>query len=124
MAHQRYFLVLVLLFLIEFVFLAFSPHDRKDWLLENALVLVLAVGMAISYRKFPLSRVSYTLLFIFVCLHEIGAHYTYAEVPYDDFLMSRFHFSLNALMGWERNNFKIASDSSQRKNHCNERLFK
>lgn len=40
-----------------------------------------------------------------MCLHEIGAHYTYARVPYDAFLMKHFDFSLNEAMGWHRNHF-------------------
>ena len=50
-------------------------------------------------------KYSYTLIFLFLCLHEVGAHYTYAKVPYDDFLLSWFGFSLNEAMGWERNHF-------------------
>jgi len=38
-------------------------------------------------------------------LHEIGSHYTYANVPYDSFLIAHFDFSLNEYLGWERNNF-------------------
>ncbi len=94
-----------LLFALEFSLLAVSPYDRSDWALENVVVLVGALVLALSYKKFPLSRVSYTLIFIFLCLHEIGAHYTYAEVPYDAFLMKHFDFSLNQYMGWERNHF-------------------
>ena len=105
MPHRRYFLLLSLLFLIEFIILSVSPHDRKDWALENVAVLLFVTIMAFSYKRFPLSRVSYTLIFVFICLHEVGAHYTYAEVPYDAFLMAHFNFSLNAYMGWERNNF-------------------
>ncbi len=105
MSNQRYFLLLSALFCIEFLMLSISPYDRADWALENVLVAVFAIIMAFSYKKFPLSRVSYTLIFIFLSLHEIGAHYTYAEVPYDDFLMTYFNFSLNDFTGWERNNF-------------------
>lgn len=105
MTHQRYFLLLSLLFAAEFLLLSISPHDRSDWALENAVVLVAVIVLAFSYNRFPLSRISYSSLFIFMCLHEVGAHYTYAEVPYEAFLMSNFDFSLNAYMGWERNNF-------------------
>ena len=42
---------------------------------------------------------------MFLCLHEIGAHYTYAEVPYDAAFKSLTGTSLNELMGWERNHF-------------------
>jgi len=105
MSHKNYFLTLSLIFLVEFIILSISPHDRSDWMLENFLVVIFAIIMVLSYRKFPLSRISYTLIFIFMILHEIGAHYTYALVPYDELLMSYFNFSLNEFMGWERNHF-------------------
>ena len=105
MPHQRYFLILSILFFVEFLILAVSPHDRADWALENAAVLLFVIIMMLSYKKFPLSRISYTLIFVFMSLHEIGAHYTYSEVPYDAFFVSYFNFSLDEFMGWERNNF-------------------
>ncbi len=105
MSHRKYFLILSAVFWVEFLLLAISPHDRSDWALENALVLVFVIIMAISYKKFPLSRISYTLIFVFMSLHEVGAHYTYAKVPYDSFLISQFNFSLNEYMGWDRNHF-------------------
>src|SRR5262245_32691996 len=83
-SHERYPVVLLVLLTVFAIFLAISPHDRADWLLENTL-LFLAVGALIATRKaLPLSRVSYTLIFIFCCLHTIGAHYTYSLVPYDE----------------------------------------
>ncbi len=105
MSHKKFFLVLSIVFFIEFIVLAISPHDRSDWLLENALVLVFVFIMAWSYWKFPLSRISYALIFVFISLHEVGAHYTYAKVPYDTFLIANFDFSFNEFMGWERNHF-------------------
>ena len=105
MSNLRYATILLVLFLIEFIVLAIEPHHRSDWLLENVLVVIFLALLALSYKKFPLSKVSYTLIFIFLCLHEIGSHYTYAEVPYDQFLLSHFGFSLNEYMGWERNHF-------------------
>lgn len=105
MPHKKYFLFLSVLCLIQFVWLAIAPYDRADWLLENILVIIFAIVMARSYKSFPLSRVSYTLLFAFISLHQIGAHYTYANVPYDAFLMNHFDFSLNNYMAWERNHF-------------------
>lgn len=105
MTPQRYLSLLALPFGLLFVLLAINPHDRADWALENLLALLFIVALAASARSFPLSKVSYSLIFVFLCLHEVGAHYTYAEVPYDDFLIRHFDFSLNAFMGWERNHF-------------------
>lgn len=103
--HAQYLFLLTALFSVEFIILAIRPYDLKDWALENFLVVVFLGLLFGTYKKFPLSRVSYTLIFIFLGLHEIGSHYTYAEVPYDTFFQTNFGFSFNALMGWERNNF-------------------
>ena len=35
----------------------------------------------------------------------LGAHYTYALVPYEKWLHDCCNWSLNQFMGWERNNF-------------------
>ena len=46
-------------------------------------LVFLAVGvLVLTYKPFPLSRVSYTCIFVFLVFHALGAHYTYAEVPY------------------------------------------
>ena len=57
--------------------MAIQPYDRSAWFLENALVLA-AVGLLAGFhRRLLFSRVSYTLIFFFMCLHQVGAHYTY-----------------------------------------------
>ena len=104
-SHRRYALVLGLLFLAEAVALAIAPYERHDWLLENVLTVILAVVLVASYRHLPLSRVSYTLIFLFLCLHEVGSHYTYAKVPYEAWAVALTGGSLNELLGWERNHF-------------------
>lgn len=105
MSHTRYLLVLTVLFSIHWVLLAISPLDREGWALENVIVVGFVVVLASTYRKFPLSRVSYTLIFLFLVLHEIGAHYTYAKVPYDEWTTSALGFSVNEVFGFERNHF-------------------
>ncbi len=104
-SHNRFLLILTILFAIHFLLLAIAPHDRADWALENVIVVAFVILVAFTYRKFPLSRISMTLIFIFLLLHEIGAHYTYAKVPYDDFWQNWFGYSLNESLGFERNHF-------------------
>jgi len=104
-SHRRYLFILSALFFILWAVLAARPMYRADWAMENGLVAAFVLVVAIFHRKLPLSRVSYTLIFLFLCLHEIGAHYTYSEVPYDRWFQSLFGVSLNSLLGWERNNF-------------------
>jgi putative membrane protein len=105
MPHRRFLLLLAVLLGIEFAICAIAPNDRKDWLLENVLVVLFVAAMFGSYRKLTLSRISYFLIFLFLSLHLIGAHYTYAQVPYDAWFASLTGRTLNSLVGWERNNF-------------------
>jgi len=105
LSHRRYFLLLAVLFALVWTALAVHPLYRSDWLLENALVAAFILGLALSWRWFTFSRISATLIFIFLCLHEIGAHYTYSEVPYDEWFRALTGHSLNRALGWERNNF-------------------
>lgn len=107
-SHRRYLLILGTLLALEWIVLAIQPYDRGDWALENALAGVFVLLLAVSYRAFPLSRLSYTFIFIFLVLHEIGAHYTYAKVPYDRAFDFLFGFSLNEALGFERNHFDRA----------------
>ena len=105
LSRHAYVSTLAALFIAEWVVLAINPLYRDDWFLENILVFIIAPILALTYRRFPFSKLSYTLLFLFGCLHVIGAHFTYAEVPYDSWWESVTDHSLNELLGWQRNNF-------------------
>ena len=107
-AHRRYLLVLGVLFALVWTALAIHPRYRADWALENALVVAFVIFVALSYKRLTLSRISYTMIFLFLCLHEIGAHHTYAETPYDAWFEALTGVTLNSLLGWERNNFDRA----------------
>ncbi|MDF5394198.1 DUF2238 domain-containing protein, partial [Vibrio parahaemolyticus] len=56
---------------------------------------ILVAIWAISIR-YQFSNTAYFLMFIWLCLHTIGAKYTFSEVPFDWF---------NDMIGSERNNF-------------------
>lgn len=101
----RFVLSLLLLFALVVVWSAIGAHDPKTWLVENALVPLLLILLGISYRSLPLSRVSYALIFCFLVLHEIGAHWTYSLMPYDALTETVFGVKLNDALGLERNHF-------------------
>lgn len=82
-----------------------GARDLSTWLLENASVALVVLFFATTYRSMPLSRISYTLIFLFICLHETGAHWTYAKVPYDEWWRAIFGSSLNGRLGLNRNHF-------------------
>jgi putative membrane protein len=105
MSHRRYLMLLGALFAVVWLASAIKPLHPSDWLLENVLVVLFVLGVALTTRWFVFSRVSMTLIFLFLCLHALGAHYTYAEVPYDAWIEALTGGSLNEAMGWQRNHF-------------------
>lgn len=84
---------------------AWNCHYPSDWWLENVLVMVGVIYLALTYRRAPLSRASYVMILAFLGLHEIGAHSTFAEVPYESWAHALTGGSINALFGWERNHY-------------------
>jgi putative membrane protein len=84
--RDRYPLALLVAFLAIFAVLAVAPSYRQDWLLENLLVLAALPLLVLSCRRLRFSNFAYTCLFVFFVLHEIGAHYTYSEVPWREWL--------------------------------------
>ena len=104
-AYRRYCLLTLGLFGVLWLGLAIAPRDRADWALENVLVLLFVPLLLLSLGRFPLSRLSWTLILLFLSLHAVGAHYTYSEVPYDDWSEALLGFRVNDVLGLERNHF-------------------
>lgn len=77
--------------------LAIAPRYRDDWLLENILVVVGVPLVIYLERRFSFSHLSAFCLFIFLSLHAVGSHYTYAETPL-------FNLS-SSIVNLERNHF-------------------
>ena len=98
---------LVLLWIIT----AINPLYPRDWLLENLLVFIYAALLLATYHRFTFSNLSYGLFTLFLSLHLVGAHYTYAETPLGFWLQTLFdaernhydrivHFSFGLLVAY------------------------
>ena len=87
--------VLLVVYAVIWAITAISPSYRTDWVLENVLVVLFLPLLFGTYRLFPLSEVSYVLITLFLMLHAVGAHYTYAEVPLGYWLKEMLHLSRN-----------------------------
>lgn len=107
-ASARFGLSLLALFALAVVALGIAPRYRQDWLLENVVVLIALPLLVFGWRRLRFSRGAYLALFAFLLLHEVGAHFTYSEVPYDIAFARLTGHSLNALLGLHRNHFDRA----------------
>jgi putative membrane protein len=86
MSRKSYLSTLAVVYTVWWIAMAIAPFDRADWALENVLVIFAAGLLWFTAKAFPLSRISYTCIFVFMMLHALGAHYTYAKVPYQEWL--------------------------------------
>jgi putative membrane protein len=87
---EFYLLTLAIIFTAVWCWAAIRPVHPEDWLLENYLVFISVPLIVVLGRYFRLSNLSYTLITIFMVMHVIGSHYTYAEVPFGEILRSWF----------------------------------
>jgi putative membrane protein len=96
-ARNRLLQILLAAYAGVWIWAAINPVYPFDWFLENILTVLAVIVLTASYRRFPLSDVSYILIFVFMVLHAVGGHYTYAEVP--------LGFWLEDLFGLDRNHY-------------------
>jgi putative membrane protein len=88
-------LVLVAGFLVALAWSGYQPRDRLTWFLEVAPALAGFVVLAATYRRFPLTTLTYVLLWIHALILMVGGYYTYAEMPLFNWLRDTYHLSRN-----------------------------
>jgi putative membrane protein len=76
---------------------AVAPHDRVTWWLEVAPALIALVVLAATRSRFPLTTLCYVLVLAHAVILMVGGHYTYALVPFGDWMAG--------LTGSERNDY-------------------
>lgn len=74
---------------------AYAPADRQFWLLANVLPGLFVVILVATHWLMPLSHPSYLLITLFLTLHTVGAHYTYAQMPAGAWLEGAVHLGRN-----------------------------
>jgi putative membrane protein len=72
-----------------------DPKDPFTWFLEVFPALIGFVLIVLTYKKFPLTPLLYTLILIHMIILMVGGHYTYAEVPLFDWIREALHQSRN-----------------------------
>jgi putative membrane protein len=92
----RFPLVLAGLFLVFAGVLAIAPVSRTIWIAEIVPVVLVFGFLAATWRRFRFSNTAYALMAVWLFWHTVGAHYTFANVPFDWF---------GELFATERNHF-------------------
>ena len=84
-----------LLLVLILAFSAIHPYDRPTWLLEVAPVLIALPVMAMTYRRFPLTTLLYSLIFAHALILILGGTFTYARVPLGFWIQDVFSLDRN-----------------------------
>jgi len=74
---------------------AIHPYEMGTWWLEVFPIVIAVPILVATSRRFPLTPLVYTLIFVHACILMLGGHYTYARVPLGFWLQDLFDFSRN-----------------------------
>ncbi len=100
-SNNRIFpLFLAVLISAVIVWSGIQPASRAVWWAEILPILAVFGGLVFTYRRFRFSNLAYLLMSFWLLLHTVGAHYTFADVPFD--WANRL---LAPLLGENRNHF-------------------
>jgi len=98
MSSRKYPIILLIIVSVFWVWSGIRPHDtRLTWVLETAPFMIALPVMLLTYRRLPLSGLTYTLIAIHAMILMLGGHYSYAKVP--------LGFWMEDWFGWTRNNY-------------------
>ncbi len=92
---KRFAVILLTVFIANWIILAFNVRFFDDWKLENYLTVPFVILLYVAHRSFKLSNASYGLIFAYMMLHIFGSHYTYSEVPLGDWMAQTFDMARN-----------------------------
>jgi len=91
----RFFAALMAIQAIVLLWSAINPHDYFTWFLEVVPVLIAAPLLVWWWPRFRFTPMVYALLAVHGVILMVGGHFTYAEVPYFDWLWDAMGASRN-----------------------------
>ena len=92
---MKYIYFLVALFFISLLASVINPKEGFTCFLEVIPAIIGFLVLAFTFKKFRFTNFTYTLILIHCIILFIGGHYTYAEVPFFDYIKEVFHQSRN-----------------------------
>jgi putative membrane protein len=95
--------------LVVFLTLWFASCVRPPYpeylLLQHGPTLVTVIALAAVQNRIGVSRVSYTLILLFMAFHLVGGRYLYSNVPYDDWSQTLFGVRITDAFNFQRNHY-------------------
>jgi len=95
LSNRHFYMVLLSILSAVFVWSAINPADRLTWVLEVAPVLIVLPILVFTYHSFVFTPLVYVLILTHALILLVGGHYTYAEVPWFNWLRDTYELSRN-----------------------------
>jgi len=92
---MKYIYFLLSIFFILLLASVINPKEGFTCFLEVIPAIIGFLILAFTFKKFRFTNFTYTLILIHCIILFIGGHYTYAEVPFFDYIKEVFHQSRN-----------------------------
>ena len=87
--------IFILLFFIGFIVSGIQPKEYFTWFLEVLPAIIGLFILVFTYKNFQFTNFTYLFILIHCYILFLGGHYTYAEVPFFDWIKETFHHSRN-----------------------------
>jgi putative membrane protein len=97
--------VAYLLFLLTLIASCIAPPYPEFLLMQHAPTVLVALILPHIANRYPVSRLSFASITLFLCLHTVGARYLYSYTPYDDWTRALFGKSVSEALGFTRNHY-------------------
>ena len=98
MSSRQYHVILLIIVLAFWTWSGIRLEDtRLTWILETFPVMIALPIILLTYKRFTLTSLTYTLVAIHAMILMVGGHYSYSKVP--------LGFWMEDWFGWTRNNY-------------------
>jgi len=98
MSSKQYHLALLIIVSVFGIWSGINLQDtRLTWILETLPVMIALPMILLTYKRFTLTSLTYTLIAVHAVILMVGGHYSYAKVP--------LGFWMEDWFGWTRNNY-------------------
>lgn len=86
---------LLVIFFAVLMWSMINPRDWFTWFLETLPAIIGLIVVISTFKQFKLTSLVYCLILIHAIVLLIGGHYTYAEMPFFNWLKGMFHLERN-----------------------------
>jgi putative membrane protein len=103
--QDRYEQALFLFFVLFTIGSCIAPPYPEYLLLQHVPTFLGIIVLSYVSNRLAISRLSFTSIIVFLCLHTLGARYLYSYVPYDEWCEKWLGFNISQTFGFGRNHY-------------------